>query len=539
MAKQYLYDVQARQRIAEGVTGLADAVRVTLGPAGRNVISQKSFGGPFVTRDGVTVAKEVELEDPFANMGAKLATEAAQKTNDVAGDGTTTATILAESILREGLKAVAAGAAPVALKRGIDKAVEAVTARIAELSKKVSSRDQKADVATIAANHDRDLGELLADAVDKVGKDGVITVEEGTSTDTVLDFVDGLQFDKGFLSPYFITDTKDLSCVLEDAYVLLHEKKLSNLRELIPVLESVAHSGKPLLIVAEDVESECLAALVVNRLRGALKVCAVKAPGFGDRRKSMLEDMAILTGGRFISEDLGLKLENVSLNDLGRARKVIVNKDTTTLSEGSGKKRDLQQRMDQIRAQIEKSTSDYDREKLQERLAKLQGGVAVVKVGATTETELKEKKYRVDDALNATRAAVEEGVVPGGGVALVRCIAALDDLRVRGADARLGVKIVRRALEAPMRQIAKNAGEVGSVVVDEVLAGGEGRTDDWGWDAKEGEYVDMVKAGIIDPAKVVRSALQNAASIAGLMLTTETLITDLKKKEDAALGAEL
>ncbi len=539
MAKQYLYDAEARQRIAAGVTRLADAVRVTLGPAGRNVISQKSFGGPFVTRDGVTVAKEIELEDPFENMGAKLVTEAAQKTNDVAGDGTTTATILSESILREGLKAVAAGAAPIALKRGMDKAVQTVTARIAEMSKKVSSRDQKAAVATISSNHDRELGELLADAVDKVGKDGVITVEEGTSTDTVLEFVDGLQFDKGFLSPYFITDTKDLSCVLEDAYVLLHEKKLSNLRDLIPVLEGVAHSGRPLLIVAEDVEGECLAALVVNRLRGALKVCAVKAPGFGERRKAMLEDMAVLTGGRFISEDLGVKLESVTLDDLGTVKKVIVDKDTTTLSQGGGKKKDLQQRIDQIRAQIEKSTSDYDKEKLQERLAKLQGGVAVVKVGAPTETELKEKKYRVDDALNATRAAVEEGIVPGGGVALVRCIATLDELRVRGADERMGVKIIRHALEAPMRQIAENAGEEGSVVVDEVLNGTGSKSLDWGWDAKGSEFVNMVQAGIIDPAKVVRSALQNASSIAGMMLTTETLITDLKAKDEAAVGAEI
>jgi len=539
MAKQYLYDSEARQRIAAGVTRLADAVRVTLGPSGRNVISQKSFGGPFVTRDGVTVAKEIELEEPFENMGAKLVTEAAQKTNDVAGDGTTTATILSESILREGLKAVAAGAAPIALKRGMDKAVQAVTAQIAEMSRKVSSKEQKAAVATISANHDRELGDLLADAVDRVGKDGVITVEEGTGTDTVLEFVDGLQFDKGFLSPYFITDTKDLSCVLEDAYVLLHEKKLSNLRDLIPVLEAVAHSGRPLLIVAEDVEGECLAALVVNRLRGALKVCAVKAPGFGDRRKAMLEDMAILTGGRFISEDLGIKLESVSLDDLGTVKKAIVNKDTTTLSQGGGKKKDLQQRIEQIRAQAEKSTSDYDKEKLQERLAKLQGGVAVVQVGATTETELKEKKYRVDDALNATRAAVEEGIVPGGGVALVRCIAVLDGLRVRGADEKMGVQIIRRALEAPMRQIARNAGEEGSVVVDEVLNGAGSKSKDWGWDAKENEFVNMVQAGIIDPAKVVRSALQNASSIAGMMLTTETLITDLKKKDEAAVGAEI
>ena len=536
MAKQYLYDMEARQRIAAGVSKLSDAVRVTLGPAGRNVISEKSFGLPVVTRDGVTVAKEVELEDPFENMGAKLVTEAAQKTNDVAGDGTTTATVLAEAVLREGLKAVAAGAQPIALKRGIDKAVATVVDRIGEISKKVTTHDQRAAVATISANHDTEIGELLAEAVDKVGKDGVITVEEGKTTQTVLDFVDGMQFDKGFLSPYFITDTKDLSCVLEDAYVLLYEKKLSNLRELIPVLEQVAHSGKPLLIVAEDVEGECLAALVVNRLRGALKVCAVKAPGFGDRRKAMLEDIAVLTGGTFLSEDLGLKLETVTLDQLGRVTKAIVTKDATTLSEGGGKKKDITARIEQIRGQIEQSTSDYDREKLQERLAKLQGGVAVVKVGAPTEAELKEKKYRVEDALNATRAAVEEGIVPGGGATLIRCREALDGLRVRGEDEKAGVGIVRRALEAPLRQIASNAGEEGAVIVDDILASSSVSR---GWDAKGHAYVDMYKAGIIDPAKVVRSGLQNAASIASMILTTETLITDLKDEDEAADGAEL
>jgi chaperonin GroEL len=536
MAKQYLYQDDARQRILTGVKRLTDAVRVTLGPAGRNVISQKSFGGPTVTRDGVTVAKEVSLPDPFENMGAKLVTEAAQKTNDVAGDGTTTATILAEAIYREGLKAVAAGAAPVALKRGIDKATAAVVKAIQDSSKPVTTKEQKVAIATISANHDEELGQLIAEAVDRVGKDGVITVEEGKSTETVLEYVDGLQFDKGFLSPYFITNTKDLSCELEDAYVLLHEKKISNLRELIPLLEQVAHAGKPLLIVAEDVEGECLAALVVNRLRGALKVCAVKAPGFGERRKAMLEDMAILTGGQFISEDLGLKLENVALADLGTAHKVQVNKDTTTLSEGGGTKKGMAQRMEQIRAQIEKSTSDYDKEKLQERLAKIQGGVAVIKVGAATETALKERKYRVDDALNATRAAVEEGIVPGGGVSLIRGIDALDGLRVRGADERMGVDIVRRALEAPTRQIAANAGEEGSVVVDEIR--NAKRSADWGWDARAHEFKNLVQAGIIDPAKVVRSGLQNAASIAGMMLTTETLITDIKAKDKVAVGAE-
>lgn len=535
MAKQYLYDTEARQRMLSGVTKLANAVKVTLGPAGRNVICQKAFGGPTVTRDGVTVAKEVELEDPFENMGAKLVTEAAQKTNDVAGDGTTTATVLTEAVLREGLKAVAAGAAPIALKRGIDKAVATVTKKIADISKKVSTLDQMAAVATISANHDVELGGRIAQAVKDVGETGVITVEEGKSIETEVEYVDGMQFDKGFLSPYFITDTKDLSCVLEDAYVLLYEKKLSNLRELIPVLEAVAHSGRPLLIVAEDVEGECLAALVVNRLRGALKVCAVKAPGFGDRRKAMLEDLAVLTGGTFVSEDLGLTLEGVTAEHLGTAKKIIVTKDATTISEGAGKKRAIKTRIEQISQQIEKSTSDYDKEKLQERLAKLQGGVAVIKVGASTETELKEKKYRVEDALNATRAAVEEGIVPGGGVALIRCIDSLDGLRVRGADEKMGVAIVRRALEAPLRQIASNAGEEGSVIIDEVKSGGQNR----GWDGKAGQFVDMFKAGIIDPAKVVRSGLQNAASIAGMILTTETLITDLKDADTAADGAEL
>ena len=535
MAKQYLFDTDARQRIASGVQQLTDAVRVTLGPAGRNVICQKSFGGPIVTRDGVTVAKEVELEDPFENMGAKLATEAAQKTNDIAGDGTTSATVLSSAILQEGLKAVAAGAHPIALKRGIDKAVATAVAEIAKLSRKVTSRQQKAAVATISANHDTAIGELLAEAVDTVGNDGVITVEEGKTTETVLEFVDGMQFDKGYLSPYFVTETKDMTCVLEDALVLLYEKKLNNLRDLIPLLETVAHAGKPLLIIAEDVEGDCLAALVVNRLRGALRVCAVKAPGFGDRRKAMLEDLAILTGGTFISEDIGLQLENVTAEHLGHVKKVLVSKDATTLSEGAGTKKALKQRVDQIRAQIEASTSDYDTEKLQERLAKLQGGVAIVQVGAQTELELKEKKYRVDDALNATRAAVDEGIVPGGGVALIRCIDAIESLRVRGDDERMGVGIVCRALEAPLRQIAANAGEDGAVIVDEVRHGAKSR----GWDARERKYVNMFEAGIIDPAKVVRAGLQNAASIASMILTTETLITDLKDEKSIADGAEV
>ncbi|HVG93763.1 MAG TPA: chaperonin GroEL [Planctomycetota bacterium] len=532
MAKQYLFDVDARARIAAGAKRLADAVRVTLGPAGRNVIIQKSFGGPSVTRDGVTVAKEVELPDPFENMGAKLVTEASSKTNDVAGDGTTTATVLAESIYREGLKAVAAGHNPTAVKRGIDKAVAAVVTALAGLSKKLESRRQTEAVATISANHDAEIGRLLAEAVEKTGKDGVVTVEEGKGRQTVLEHVDGLQFDKGYISPYFITDVKDLTCVLEDCFILLHEKKISSLREFIPLLEKVAHAGKALLVVAEDVEGEVLPALVVNRLRGVLKVCAVKAPGFGDRRKAMLEDIAVLTGGRFISEDLGLKLENVTLEQLGRAKKVTVTKDATTIVEGAGTRKDVDSRVAQIRSLVEKSTSDYDKEKLQERLAKITGGIAVVKVGGTTEAELKERKYRVDDALHATRAAVEEGIVPGGGVALIRCLPALGKLKVSG-DEQAGVDIVRRALEEPLRQIVSNAGVEASVVVDDVKAA----TGDQGFDAKALKMVAMYEAGILDPTKVVRTALQNAASVAGLMLTTETLVTDLKDDRKPAVGA--
>ena len=532
MSKQYLYDVDARARIAAGAKKLADAVRVTLGPAGRNVILQKSYGGPTVTRDGVTVAKEVELPDPFENMGAKLVTEASSKTNDVAGDGTTTATVLAESIFREGLKAISSGANPTEVKRGIDKAVGAVVEALKALSKKLENRKQTEAVATISANHDAEIGKLLAEAVEKVGKDGVITVEEGKATATVLEYVGGLQFDKGYSSPYFITDVKDLKVVLEDAYVLFVEKKISSLREFIPLLEKVAHAGKALLVVSEDVENEVMSALVVNRLRGVLKVCAVKAPGFGDRRKAMLEDMAILTGGTFVSEDLGVKLENVAIEHLGRAKRVTVTKDVTTIVEGAGTKKDVEARCTQIRGLMEKSTSDYDKEKLQERLARLQGGVAVVKVGATTETELKEKKYRVDDALHATRAAVEEGIVPGGGVALIRCIPAIEKLKLSG-DEKAGADIVRRALEEPLRQIVRNAGVEGSVVVDDVKAG----AGDRGYDAKALKMVSMYDAGIIDPTKVVRCALQNAASIAGLMLTTETLVTDLKDEKKPALGA--
>ena len=534
MPKQYLFDVDARARIAAGAKRLADAVRVTLGPAGRNVILQKSFGSPTVTRDGVTVAKEVELPDPFENMGAKLVTEASSKTNDVAGDGTTTATVLAEAIFREGLKAVSSGANPTLVKRGIDQAVATVVEALKAQSKKLENRRQTEAVATISANHDAETGKLLAEAVEKVGKDGVITVEEGKSRDTTLEYVGGMQFDKGYISPYFFTDPKEIKAVLEDCYILFHERKVSSLREFIPLLEKVAGTGKALLVVAEDVEGEALAALVVNKLRGVLKVCAVKAPGFGDRRKAMLEDMAVLTGGQFISEDLGLKLENLTLEHLGRAKKVTVTKDTTTIVEGAGTKKDIEARVATIRAQIEKSTSDYDKEKLQERLARLQGGVAVVKVGATTEAELKEKKFRVDDALHATRAAVEEGIVPGGGVALIRTIPAVTKLaKASSGDEKAGIEIILRALEEPLRQIVRNAGHEGAVIVDDVKSA----TGDRGFDAKAGQMVSMYDAGIIDPTKVVRCALQNAASIAGLMLTTETLITDLKEEKKPAHGA--
>src|SRR5262245_3541213 len=510
MPKQYLFDADARNRIAAGAKRLADAVRVTLGPAGRNVILQKSFGGPTVTRDGVTVAKEVELADPFENMGAKLVTEASSKTNDVAGDGTTTATVLAEAIYREGLKAVAAGHNPTAVRRGIDKAVAAVVEALKGLSKKLENRRQTEAVATISANHDAEIGKLLAEAVEKTGKDGVVTVEEGKGRQTVLEHVDGLQFDKGFISPYFITDVKDLTCVLEDCLVLYHEKKLSSLREFIPLLEKVAHAGKALLIVAEDVEGEVLPALVVNRLRGVLKVCAVKAPGFGDRRKAMLEDMAVLTGGTFVSEDLGVKLENVGLEMLGRAKRVTVTKDETTIVEGRGAQEAIQGRIAQIKRAIEETDSDYDREKLQERLAKLSGGVAVIQVGAATETELKEKKQRIEDALSATRAAVEEGIVPGGGTTYLNILPGLKDSIVTDADERIGVGIVRRALEEPTRIIAQNAGAEGSLVVQQVRGLKKGH----GYNAATSAYEDLVKAGIVDPAKVTRSAVENAASIA-------------------------
>ena len=530
MAKQLLYSAQAREKIQKGVTQLAAAVKATLGPTGRNVILEKSYGGPTVTKDGVTVSKEIELPDPFENMGAKMVNEVASKTSTVAGDGTTTATVLAEAIYNEGLKAVAAGMNPMSLKRGIDKAVAAVVEELKKPSRKVKDKAEIAQVGTISANNDSTIGNLLADVMEKVGKDGVITVEEGKSLDTVLDVVEGMQFDKGYVSPYFINKPEAMEVQFEDALILIHEKKISNLREFLPLLEQVANSGKPLLVIAEEVEGEALAALVVNRLRGVLNCCAVKAPGFGDRRKAMLEDVAILTKGRMISEDLGLKLENLTLADLGSAKRVVIDKENTTIIEGAGKKADIQARIGQIRKQIEDSTSDYDKEKLGERLAKLSGGVAVVKVGAATETEMKEKKARVEDALHATRAATEEGIVAGGGVALLRCAPALAELRksVESIDERAGVDIIARAIELPLATIGDNSGIDGRVVVSEVkeLSG------NMGFDANTGQYVDMVKAGIIDPTKVTRCALQNAASVAGLMLTTETMITEIKEKGD-------
>jgi len=533
VAKQLLFDTEARQRIYEGVRKACRVVKATLGPGGRNVILQKSFGKPVVTRDGVTVAKEVELEEPFENMGAKMVKEVASKTNDVAGDGTTTASLLVEAIYAEGLKALAAGAAPVLLQRGIDKATAAVVGRLEKMAIPVSGRKQVEQVATISANHDAEIGAMIANAVDTAGEEGVITVEEGKGIESTLETVDGLQFDKGFISPYFITDAESLKCVLEDVSILFYEKKLSSLRDLVAVLERVAQAAKPILVIAEDVDGEALAALVINRLRGVLKAGAVKAPGFGDRRKAMMEDMAILTGGQFISEDVGIKLENVTLEHLGHAEKVIIEKDKTTIVGGAGTKDAIEQRVKQIRAQIEKATSDYDREKLEERLAKLSGGVAVVKVGGKTETEMKERKFRVDDALNATRAAVEEGIVPGGGVALLRAREAVDKLKLEG-DERIGAQILRNALALPLRTIAHNAGENGSLAVAEVL---EHKETNFGYDALSKTYGDMIEMGILDPLKVVRVALQNAAGRAGLMLTTETAITELKEKEKVAVGA--
>jgi chaperonin GroEL len=526
-AKQLKYDQEARQLILSGVEKLSRAVKVTLGPRGRNVILDKKFGSPTITKDGVTVAKEIELQDPFENMGAQMVREVASKTSDIAGDGTTTATVLAEAIYREGLKNVTAGANPMSLKRGIDTAVEKVVEGLQKQSKKVKDRSEIAQVATISANGDTAIGQIIADAMDKVGKDGTITVEEAKSIETSLDVVEGMQFDKGYLSPYFVTNAETMEAALEDAYILIFEKKISNLQDMLPLLQTVAKSGRPLLVIAEEVEGEALATLVVNKLRGTLQVCAVKAPGFGDRRKAMLEDIAVLTGGKFISEDLGIKLEGVQLADLGKAKRVSIDKENTTLVEGGGKHSDIQGRIAQIRRQIEETTSDYDREKLQERLAKLAGGVAVINVGAATETEMKEKKARVEDALHATRAAVEEGIVAGGGVALLRCQASLDDLKLKGDEA-IGAEIVRKACDSPLRQLVDNAGVEGSVVVQEVKK----QKGNVGYDVAAGEYVDMVKAGIIDPTKVTRSALQNAASIASLLLTTEAMITEIPEKKE-------
>jgi chaperonin GroEL len=529
-AKDIIYAEECRQAILRGVNKLAEAVKVTLGPRGRNVVLEKKFGSPTSTKDGVTVAKEIELEDPKENMGAQLVREVASKTSEVAGDGTTTATVLAQAIYREGVKAVTAGANPMDLKRGIEKAVEKAIEEIKKLSKPVSGK-AIAQVGTISANNDETIGEIIAQAMEKVGKDGVITVEEAKGLETSLEIVEGMQFDRGYLSPYFVTDAERMECVLENPYILIHEKKISNMRDLLPLLEQVAKSGRPLLLIAEDVEGEALATLVVNKLRGTLQVCAVKAPGFGDRRKAMLEDIAILAGGKCITEDLGIKLENVKIEDLGQAKKITADKDNTTIVEGKGKRADIEGRVKQIRAQIEETTSDYDREKLQERLAKLVGGVAIIKVGAATETEMKEKKSRVEDAMHATKAAVEEGIVPGGGVALVRAIPALERLKEKQEDVQTGINIVRRALEEPIRQIAINAGYEGSIVVQQAK---EKEKPVVGFDAYTGKWVDMFEAGIIDPTKVCRTALQNAASIAALMLTTEALVSEVPEKEKPA-----
>jgi chaperonin GroEL len=533
VAKQILFDTEARQRVFEGVRKAAGVVKATLGPGGRNILLQKSFGKPVITRDGVTVAKEVDLEEPFENMGAKMVKEVASKTNDVAGDGTTTASVLVEAIYGEGLKALAAGAAPVLLQRGIDKATASVVQALEKMATPVQGRKQIEQVATLAANHDTEIGSMIANAIEKAGKQGVITVEEGKGIESTLETVDGLQFDKGFISPYFITDPEAMNCILEDVSILFYEKKLSSLRELVPALERVAHAGRPILIIAEDVDGEALAALVINRLRGVLKACAVKAPGFGDRRKAMLEDMAILTGGTFLSEDTGTKLESVTLDHLGHADKVIVEKEKTTIVGGAGKKSAIEQRVKQIKAQIEKATSDYDKEKLEERLAKLSGGVAVVQVGGKTESEMKERKFRVDDALHATRAAVEEGIVPGGGVALLRAREAVEKMKLEG-DERIGAQILKEALALPVKTIVHNSGENGSLAVAEIL---DNKTKNFGYDALNKKYGDMIDMGVLDPLKVVRVALQNAASRAGLMLTMETVITELKEKDKAAVGA--
>jgi chaperonin GroEL len=530
MAKHISFGEESRRSLLAGINRLADAVKVTLGPKGRNVVIEKKFGSPTITKDGVTVAKEIELEDKLENTGAQMVREVASKTSDTAGDGTTTATVLAQAIFREGVKTVAAGANPMALKRGIDKAVENVVAEIKKLSKPVKG-DSIAQVGTISANGDATIGNLIAEAMDKVGKDGVITVEESRTLETSLEVVEGMQFDRGYLSPYFVTDSERMEAVLDDAMILIHEKKISSMKDLLPLLEQVARQGKPLIIIAEDVEGEALATLVVNKLRGTLQVCAVKAPGFGDRRKAMLEDIAVLTGGKAITEDLGIKLESLQLTDLGRAKKVVVDKDNTTIVEGAGKQASIDGRIKQIRAQIEDTTSDYDREKLQERLAKLVGGVAVIKVGAATETELKEKKARVEDAMHATKAAVEEGIVPGGGVAFIRAQKALEGFVLENDDENIGVGIVKRALEEPLRQIVANSGQEGAVIVDKVRSN---RAASYGYNAETGEYGDMLAMGVVDPTKVSRSALQNAASIAGLLLTTEALISELPEEKEAA-----
>src|SRR6266700_427545 len=531
MAKQIVHGEESRQAILRGVNILADAVKVTLGPKGRNVVIDKKFGSPTITKDGVTVAKEIELKDNLENMGAQMVREVASKTSDVAGDGTTTATVLAQSIFKEGVKTVAAGANPMALKRGIDKAVERATEEIHRLAKPVKG-DMIAQVGTVSANGDATIGGIIAKAMDQVGKDGVITVEESRTMETSLEVVEGMQFDRGYLSPYFVTDPERMETSLDDALILINEKKISTMKDLLPILEQVAKQGRPLLIIAEDVDGEALATLVVNKLRGTIQVCAVKAPGFGDRRKAMLQDIAILTGGKAITEDLGIKLENVEITDLGRAKKITVDKDNTTLVEGKGKSAEIEGRVREIRSQAEKATSDYDREKLQERLAKLVGGVAVIKVGAATETEMKEKKARVEDAMHATRAAVEEGIVPGGGVALARCAGALDKVKAEG-DEQIGINIVKRAITEPLRMIAENAGEEGAVILGKVL---ESKENNYGFNAFSNEYEDLVKAGVLDPTKGVRTALQNAGSIASLMLTTEALVAEIPEKKEAPAG---
>src|SRR2546422_2468435 len=526
-AKQLIFDESARQTLLRGVSKLAKAVTATLGPKGRNVVLDKKFGSPTVTKDGVTVAKEIELEDPYENRGAQMVREVASKTSDAAGDGTTTATVLAEAIYREGLKFVTSGANPIGIQRGISKAVEAAVEQLDKITEKVKDKEKIKQVATVSANWDDTIGEIIADAMDKVGKDGTITVEEAKTIETTLEVVEGMQFDKGYLSPYFVTNAETMECKMEDAYVLNFEKKITSLKDLLPILEKVARTGKPLLIIAEDVEGEALATLVVNKLRGTINVCAVKAPGFGDRRKAMMEDIAILSGGKFITEDLGIKLESIGLEDLGRAKSIVVDRENTTLVAGCGKPGEIQGRVNQIRRQIEETTSDYDKEKLQERLAKLAGGVAVIGVGAATETEMKEKKARVEDALHATRAAVEEGIVPGGGVALIRCLSVLDGLKLQDENEQIGVNIVKRAIEEPTRVLAYNAGVEGSVVVQEVKR----RKGNEGYNVATNEYEDLVKAGVVDPTKVTRAALQNAASIAGLLLTTECIITEAPKSE--------